>query len=739
MAQKSYKRPLFGREPDLDYLAQRAGAKGLTAVVGRPQAGKSWLLQKFADRLASDDAFLVGYAESTGQYADLLLRSLRDLYTRWLSDSSYLAQAKILWQKHKKDLITKVGGTVGSMLGSLLEVSTQGPGVGNMVSKGFKTLHQANLDLQAGGIVLPALDYDQAHDLLLILDRLSGGEKRAVLILDAFDQSTGAEVEAGTLRRFLSRLDEWPECHIFVATRDPDAEDNESVALRCCRKLKGASPAAELWPLPGLHLKGDVDECDRLLYFLRDRVPAIKDVPDHRVVEMIGVLPGVINFWLKAQSTPGSVPKDEQDLRRLASDAFADSHRDLEPVFSKLMDNDGTSFRFAVRIALLPEMGSEEDFEALRPVLSEGLGDLRLAKLRSCGLLEHDRDLGGHPNIPTFGHTTRYEAARFIACTDKRFKPFAKDESGVLAIELACRVTSLQPDALPFGVSLLSLRQIADHIGLPDTHRGLCESAAALTASAKSAAQSELIQKAAGLAHKHPGVGTLVAMGLFNALFHAKRENDLPRRDALLDELRELGAAHPDSAGVQQSLAMALSNTLVDAREEENLPRWAGLLDELRELAASHSDHADVQDTLGRALFNTLDDAKEDSDLPRRDALLDELRELARRHPVHAGVQENLAMGLFNTLVHAKEENDVARRDGLLIELRGLAGRHPNHAGVQECLAKGLFNTVVYAKEEDDLSRPDALVAELRELAVGHPENAAVQEALERAERLGSG
>jgi len=35
---------LFGRGPDLAYLLERSEHSGLTAVVGRAQMGKSWLL-----------------------------------------------------------------------------------------------------------------------------------------------------------------------------------------------------------------------------------------------------------------------------------------------------------------------------------------------------------------------------------------------------------------------------------------------------------------------------------------------------------------------------------------------------------------------------------------------------------------------------------------------------------------------------------------------------------------------
>ncbi len=82
---------LFGRKRDLNYLVSRAKHKGITAVAGRPQIGKSWLLRELARFLRSDNEprFQVGFTESSGQSADLLLRAVVDLYTRWLSDATY--------------------------------------------------------------------------------------------------------------------------------------------------------------------------------------------------------------------------------------------------------------------------------------------------------------------------------------------------------------------------------------------------------------------------------------------------------------------------------------------------------------------------------------------------------------------------------------------------------------------------------------------------------------------------
>jgi hypothetical protein len=66
--------------------------------------GKSWLLKELARRLSQKETFsskgdlhsilteascLVGIWESMGQSDDLLSRVAVDLYSRWLSDSTY--------------------------------------------------------------------------------------------------------------------------------------------------------------------------------------------------------------------------------------------------------------------------------------------------------------------------------------------------------------------------------------------------------------------------------------------------------------------------------------------------------------------------------------------------------------------------------------------------------------------------------------------------------------------------
>ena len=92
-------------------------------------------------------------------------------------------------------------------------------------------------------------------------------------------------------------------------------------------------------------------------------------------------------------------------------------------------------------------------------------------------------------------------------------------------------------------------------------------------------------------------------------------------------------------AGLGFILSAGLLNTLNDAKAEDDLDRRDALLDELRALARTYSDDAAVRELLAGGLFNTLNDAKAEDDLARRDALLDELRALARAFPDDAAAR----------------------------------------------------------------------------------------------------
>ncbi len=178
---------LFGREVSLEHLVVRAGGRGLTAVTGRPKMGKTWLLEELSRTLSLEHGFLVGYAECMGETADLMLRAVADLYTRWLADASNWQQAKSLWRRHKSRVVTYVGEAVGSVFRAVDESGALGKtGIGEAVQTTFTKLARANMDLVTGGLELPRLAYQQACDLVSGVATVSA--KPIVLVLDAWEQ-----------------------------------------------------------------------------------------------------------------------------------------------------------------------------------------------------------------------------------------------------------------------------------------------------------------------------------------------------------------------------------------------------------------------------------------------------------------------------------------------------------------------------------------------------------------------
>ncbi|MGY8771501.1 MAG: hypothetical protein ACKVH8_24060 [Pirellulales bacterium] len=75
---KKEQMPIFGRQADIDYLRERIQQPGMTILSGRPQIGKTRLLEEIRDSIREkasplNSPFLVGYCRSTGQESDSLL------------------------------------------------------------------------------------------------------------------------------------------------------------------------------------------------------------------------------------------------------------------------------------------------------------------------------------------------------------------------------------------------------------------------------------------------------------------------------------------------------------------------------------------------------------------------------------------------------------------------------------------------------------------------------------------
>jgi hypothetical protein len=301
--------------------------------------------------------------------------------------------------------------------------------------------------------------------------------------------------------------------------------------------------AAQLYPLELLDLE-DAAARDGLLSFLNWRVPAARNVPEAQLLASIEGYPGVIYHWTSDYQREAM--RSAEDLERVAADAHEYRFHELETLLPPLQ---GDARRLAARLSLLPLAAASEVWDEIKLQVIDGLDADALDGLRLCRVLEN-------ADPPSFGHAKRWDAVRdwFVEKRKNTIRP----EAEALVLAFTSRIRDTSADAIVPVVGLIGLRTTSGRLKLSDLHRGLCEAAMAL---AGQRADSHAILHAARAARTEPRAAPLMAMGLFNTLVDAKAEDDLPRRDALLDELRELTARYPDDESVQEVWRLATEET----------------------------------------------------------------------------------------------------------------------------------------------------------------------------------
>lgn len=612
--------PCFGRADDLDHLAARIENRGVTFVMAPPRIGKTWLVRNLAFDRAQ--GWNIGYAESSSGKNDLMREAVADLYKRWLDGAGAVAQAHSLWERHKDGLVGKVGGAVGKMLGKIAALADGDiVGADKVIDETFNALTAAEKDLRSGGLILAPITYEDARDLVRTLAIVTG--KPILLVMDAWERGGNLAPDRGSIQKLLDNEDDWPDAfHLLVVIRDmPKHLDEVRFADECCNTYPSAAHHQ-----PGRLALGDLAEQDRLLLFLREKVPAVANADRDWVIEQCAN-PAVIEWWVRRK------PADQKALITEAGNARDSQHKVLFDLIDQIHDQPRL-FAAVVRLAMLPEITSSTAWKPYREIVDADDPDAVVADLQSRRILYSDQ-----PEYPSFGHATDHDAVRafLLRAPANRSqhdpRPHVRVALKELIRDLARRVQSAASEVAPFVDALSITSDTVGAAGLDHPWQWPGSLARTLLDIRLSPDErAKLLQGTWAIDVELPEARTLLAMGLLNTLNDAKDEEDLARRDVLLAELRALSEAHPEDAAVREQLAMGLFNTLIDAKDEE--------------------------------------------DRSPRDALLAELRTLSKAHPEDAAVRELLANGLAFVAIWLGGEGDTLGREKLLAELRNLLDRH---------------------------------------------------------------
>ena len=682
---------LFGREADLTWLLQRTQRFGLTAITGPSQIGKSWLLMELARRLdrETNPRCLVGFTRSPKGANDPLLQVVSDLYQRWLADARAWEQLRAVWEQQKDGLLPAFARFVGKLSEKAAKLVPIGELGGTAIKDALDGLVTASEDRRSGRLIVSRLEYDQAQELVSSVQKIAG--QRIALVMDQWEQTRDLDQQRNTFRDFLWRPEQWLDCHILLGAQ----EGGEAAEL--LYDLAREFPEGVC-----VHALGEMDLADeterrRLISYLHaePQLRALENIRDDRVLQLVAGYPRVISRWTVEDAR--ETAKTFEGLGQLAQDAHAFRYRDLEKL---LLDLDDDRRKLAVRIALLPAVEAADVWQALQSIMLANINHDALDDLRDINVLEREVE------APSFGHPTRRDAARSFL--DTRRRETIKAEAKYLILALARSVT---PDAsaIYFCGALWGLRDTAVQHNLGSLLLALCDAARTLFGE-RSSSPVSLIEGGQQVRRaREAGLGLILSAGLL-ALIEPKEEDDLDRRDALLNELRALAREFPDDAAIRDRLARGLVNMLNDNINPDALDdlrdiieRQDALLDVLRALARDFPDDVAVREHLATSLFNKLlfdtlsplawrvrhserYSSEQASRAPGVLAALDELRALARNFPDDVAVRERLARGLVNTLKHTTAKNDFDRRRALLDELRALARHCPDDAVLCEAL-----------------------------------------------------
>ncbi len=603
--------PFFGRQREIQELRRRIQEPGLTVVKGRPRIGKSRLLEELVSRLRAEaeqqpvaKRLLVGWLREPGAEGNALLRAVADAYDHWLKSASARKQLKFLWKKNKDSAVLRAGTAIGKIMGAW--VSDAGkviPGaktVGATITEVFGAFRQLGDELRTGGLQISPLQADEARSLLWFL--AEGRGHPVVLVLNQWEDSLLLDHDFITLKTFLRNIHDWPSVHVLLHLRCPLWPENVNLdAVRKADDLVRASPCAESVDVLPIDFIGDNATRNELLDWLKKGFPGMKEMPEESLLsDTIAGNPAVLDEWVNMNDLGKA---DPAALRKKAQNAHDYLYPEIEHFLLGLVDRadqcDDNSRRIleaALNLAVIPPPGSNEAWEAVKgAVLGEADEAMLTALFESRDYLRHSSDA-----VPSFGHSTRQEAARRLALENERLKPYARralerltgklvDDSDVPAA-----ITGVGPDSairlsllIPLIVPLILLEAKPINLRLAGAAGALSGLpwAPEKTTLAKADFEIRSAQRA-----------RLLAMGLVNAIYRAG--SNAERADALLDILRTLYEAHSDDAAVRELFAKGLFNAFNNAGSDAE--RAESLLRELRRLHDSHPEDPVIREAFER-------------------------------------------------------------------------------------------------------------------------------------------
>jgi len=493
---------LFGRQGDIDYLLERVKKNGITFVTGRPRMGKSWLLQEVGRQLADSKDFIVGYHESKNS-TQPLKHVVENLYVRWIQNTTFSKQAKIIWEKTSQNILPRTARFLADLLKGRVPLPVKG--FRALAARGLKGLADAQEKLVSSGLKFEPLSYDVILELLKLVDRVEKRKRRQVLVLDAWEQSQDIEGLRKTLNALLNDIENWPSCHLIIGVRHPEYyEEGPNPAYNAAVNLCGFYEA-EKYDLEYIDINDQSvrSAVHKDLVNLNAVFNNLIDSMGEEFWETFGGYPGTLDHWRKAAKDNRIATVD--DLKRYNDDAQNQQYSELAYWLPRLTGDEQT---WAIRLAFFRPMDAE-NWSIYEPILSKDIDANAWMKLNEKGVLEGI-------DYPSYEHETRSGfTRRWFYDQGSKFVNNIKNELEKLAIRLATRVREVSEETVPYLEGLIF--RIDGNVEIVNSDTAIYMVAAVLLfgfpLGANEDTYSELI---AGLCRRRPETKVLLTEALLN-------------------------------------------------------------------------------------------------------------------------------------------------------------------------------------------------------------------------------
>jgi hypothetical protein len=380
----------FGRFAELQALKARLQRFGVTFVIGPPRIGKTQVIRAVcrSEKARLDKTAWYGYAESTSDATDVVLRSLSTAFEQWINSATFRQQAGMLVHSLKsQNLSASLLGLADALSATVLTQSTE-------VVRGVGQWLRSEDKRMLLGSELEKLPIDTLKERIQALAAVSG--RRIVLGIDAVDLIQDPLPTISLLRSLLSNRAEWSDSlHFLVGLRSPE---EQAILEGPWRQLEGF-PGVDVQRIGRFNLVDD-DERQAFVSYIRNFAPAANNLDDQSLIDLVDGSPAVLDEWrLEAPATV-------TEMRRQAINAQVRHYDDCVLRVRELAVQQSEHADALIKILLLPRPVSVDDWQAAAPtqiVARDAVADNLRARL----LLDPHES-----TYPSFGHITRYEAAR---------------------------------------------------------------------------------------------------------------------------------------------------------------------------------------------------------------------------------------------------------------------------------------------------------------------------------------